>query len=368
VNAGGWTAARDVLAVRLDAAGDVLMTTPALRALRSVDATRVTLLTSAAGARVARLIPEVDDVIEYEAPWMKHAGRVDPAADLEIVDAIASRRFDAAVVFTVFTQSALPAAMMLHLARVPLRAAHCRENPYRLLTDWVRETEPERGIRHEVRRQLDLVAVLGRTTPDDRLSLRVPHEARARVRQLLARAGLDRAEPWVAIHPGATAPSRRYPPEGYARAAAILAREGFHVVFTGAPDERPLVEAIRARMRAPSSSLAGRLDLPELAAAIEAAPVLLTNNTGPAHIAAAVGTPVVDLYALTNPQHTPWRVPARVLFEDVPCRNCFASECREGHHRCLRGVPPSAAAAAVVELFGPSRAGASGGTLVPAGS
>jgi ADP-heptose:LPS heptosyltransferase len=100
--------------------------------------------------------------------------------------------------------------------------------------------------------------------------------------------------------------------------------------------------------------------------------VFLTNNTGPAHIAAAVGTPVVDLYALTNPQHTPWHVPSRVLFHDVPCRNCFSSVCREEHHRCLRGVAPADVAAAVLDLHsrtrGASVSGASGGTLVPAGS
>jgi lipopolysaccharide heptosyltransferase II len=368
VTGGPWDGARNLLAVRLDAIGDVLMTTPALRALKSVDGTRVTLLTSPAGARVAPLVPEVDDVVAYEAPWMKHAGRVDPGADLAIVRELAAHGFDGAVVFTVFTQSALPAAMLCHLARIPRRAAHCRENPYHLLTEWFRETEPDAGIRHEVRRQLDLVAALGRTSDDETLSLRVPDEARMRVRALLAREGLGAEDPWVAIHPGATAPSRRYPPERFAEVGSSLARAGLGVVFTGSRSERALVEGIRTAMPVGSSSFAGRLDLAELAAVVEAAPVLLTNNTGPAHVAAAVGTPVVDLYALTNPQHTPWRVPSRVLFEDVPCRNCFGSVCREGHHRCLLGVAPATVAAAVIELLGRTRAASSGGTLVPAGS
>ncbi len=88
----------------------------------------------------------------------------------------------------------------------------------------------------------------------------------------------------------------------------------------------------------PSHSVAGELDLADLAALIERAPLLLSNNTGPAHIAAAVGTPVVDLYALTNPQHTPWEVPHRVLNHDVPCKYCYKSVCPEGHHDCLRRV------------------------------
>ncbi|MEX2599096.1 MAG: glycosyltransferase family 9 protein, partial [Dehalococcoidia bacterium] len=67
-------------------------------------------------------------------------------------------------------------------------------------------------------------------------------------------------------------------------------------------------------------------------------------------IAAAVGTPVVDLYALTNPQHTPWQVPNRTLFHDVPCKNCYKSICPEGHHHCLRLVPPEAIVDAVRAL------------------
>jgi ADP-heptose:LPS heptosyltransferase len=70
------------------------------------------------------------------------------------------------------------------------------------------------------------------------------------------------------------------------------------------------------------------------------------------HIAAALGTPVVDLYALTNPQHTPWRVPSRVLSHDVPCRNCLKSACPQGHHDCLRGVEPAAVVSAAVALLG----------------
>ncbi|MDQ5852190.1 MAG: glycosyltransferase family 9 protein, partial [Chloroflexota bacterium] len=112
-----------------------------------------------------------------------------------------------------------------------------------------------------------------------------------------------------------------------------------------------LVEHIRTAMEAPSYSLAGKLSLPELAALIEQAPLLLSNNTGPVHIAAAVGTPVVDLYALTNPQHIPWMVPQRVLFHDVPCKYCYKSVCPEGHHNCLRLVTPQSVVQAVRALL-----------------
>jgi ADP-heptose:LPS heptosyltransferase len=108
---------------------------------------------------------------------------------------------------------------------------------------------------------------------------------------------------------------------------------------------------VREAMRAPSRSLVGALGLAELGALIDEADLLVSNNTGPAHIAAALGTPVVDLYALTNPQHTPWQVRSRVLNHDVPCRNCYKSVCPAGHHDCLRKVAPDTVAAAALELL-----------------
>jgi ADP-heptose:LPS heptosyltransferase len=154
------------------------------------------------------------------------------------------------------------------------------------------------------------------------------------------------------VHPGSSAASRRYPAESFALACRELSRDhGVQVVFSGEATDRSLVEEVRMRMAAPSVSLAGRLDLAGLAALLAAAPVLLAGNTGPVHLAAAAGTPVVDIYALTNPQHTPWGVPSAVLSNDVPCRWCYKSVCPEGHHLCLRGVEPGAVASAGLRLL-----------------
>jgi lipopolysaccharide heptosyltransferase II len=356
-----WGAAERVLAVRLDAMGDVLMTGPAIRALRESRPGRtVTLLTSPAGAAAASLLPGVDGVIVYEAPWMKAAApRASSRADFEMIDRLRAGRFDAAVVFTVYSQNPLPPALLLTLADVPLRLAHCRENPYQLLTDWVKEPEPEQFTRHEVRRQLDLVAAVGCRAADERMRVNIPDEARARVRQIARWLDLDDGRPWAVVHPGASAPSRRYPPELFAQACReLVVEQGVRLIFTGGRDELPLVEEVRDGMDAPSETLAGELNLGEMAALLAVAPLLIANNTGPVHLASAVGTPVVDLYALTNPQHTPWMVPNRVLNADVPCRNCYKSVCPEGHHDCLRRVPPSAVARAAMELLEPNCVGA----------
>jgi lipopolysaccharide heptosyltransferase II len=342
---------RNLLCVRLDSLGDVLMTTPALRALKSLrPSPRITLLGSPAGVAIAEMIPEIDAAIAYGAPWMKATAQPDPAADRALIEQLAKEDFDAAIVFTVFSQSPLPAATVCHLAGIPRRVAHCRENPYHLLTDWLRETEPETRVRHEVQRQLDLVAALGAHTRDPRLALRIPACARRSARERLARAGVRVCGRWIAIHPGASAPSRRYPPESFADAARELAQEGFQIVFVGTPDEVALVHEIQRAMGAPSISFAGRTTLPQLAALLELAPLVIANNSGPAHVAAAVGTPLVDLYALTNPQHTPWGVRHRVLNHDVPCRDCYRSLC-PNDHACLRSVAPAEVVAAAHDLL-----------------
>jgi lipopolysaccharide heptosyltransferase II len=353
VTPAGWAEATRVLAVRLDALGDVVMTGPALRALKAArPGRRVTLLTSPAGAAAARLLPGVDGVIVYEAPWTKAtAPRADAGPDVAMAAQLAGRRFDAAAIFTVYSQSPLPAALLCFLAGIPCRLAHCHENPYQLLTDWIPDPEPAAGIRHEVRRQLDLVEAVGCAVADERLALRVPAAAAGRAAALVDDLGLAGSAPWVAVHPGGSAPARRYPPEGFAEVVRGLTAAGVDVVLTGVADEAPLVTAVQRAAGVPTRSLAGRLGVAELAAILARARVLVSNNTGPVHVAAAVGTPVVDLYAQTNPQHTPWSVASRVLFHDVPCKYCYKSVCPEGHHDCLRRVSPASVVAATLELL-----------------
>jgi lipopolysaccharide heptosyltransferase II len=348
-----WSRVRELLCIRLDGIGDVVMTSPAFRALKdNLPGCRLTLLCSPAGAAAASLIPELDDVIVYGAPWMKATGpRRNGTPDLEMVRLLRDLKFDGAVIFTVYSQNPMAAAFLCHLSDIPLRLAHCRENPYQMLTHWVPEPEPQAAIRHEVRRQLDLVESVGFTARKSGIRLRVPEGARRRVMNLLSKKQIDLERPWIVFHPGASAPSRRYPAALCAAAARRLSREGIGIFFTGSESEKELVDSVRSEMAAPSESFAGELSLEELAALLEMAPAAVINNTGPAHIAAGVGTPVVSLYALTNPQHVPWGVSRRVLFHEVKCKFCYKSVCPEGHQDCLSRVSPDRVVQAVHELL-----------------
>lgn len=360
-----WQSAKRVLAIRLDNLGDLLMTTPALVALRaSLPQAHIALLASRAGAALASHVPVVDEVLAFDAPWVKRpAGALEQAlplgqAEAELVQRLAAQRFDAAVIFTVCTQSALPAALLCLQAGIPLRLAYSRENPYELLTDWIHDTEvPADGMRHEAQRQLDLVHHVGLQADAQRLLFRYRVEEALDMRHKFERAGGDLTRPYFVVHPGATAASRRWPAERFGQAAqALVDATGCQAVFSGGADEEPLVRQALAAMRdggAGAVSLAGQLALGELASLIAGAQVTLCNNSAPAHLAAALDAPVVVLYALTNPQHTPWQARSRVLNHPVPCRHCLKSVCPERHHDCLERVPPHDVVQAALELMGP---------------
>jgi len=363
--ANAWQRVERLLLVRLDNLGDVLMTTPAFRAC-AAPGRRLTLLASAGGAAISGHVDSVDEVIVHAASWVKGTAPDVPHAghDRRLVAALRRGRFDAAIVFTVCTQSALPAALICRLAGIPLRLAHVRENPYALLTDWVPDADTVRdGMRHEVRRQLDLVGSVGYRCRDDRLALRFSANDARGAAQRLAAAGGDPNRPYVLVHVGSSASSRRYPAARFGAAAHRLRQQtGMQIVFCGGTAEAEQVGAAVEAMEAASPhqapgacvALAGGLQLGELAALIGAAQVVVCNNSGPAHIAAACGTPVVVTYAQTNPQHTPWKVPSRVLSRDVPCRNCLKSRCPFLDHPCLLGIDEHEVAGAALELLAES--------------
>ncbi|MFL6094027.1 MAG: glycosyltransferase family 9 protein, partial [Blastococcus sp.] len=157
---------------------------------------------------------------------------------------------------------------------------------------------------------------------------------------------------YVVVHPGADAPARTYPEHRWAEVVRLLSGDGTAVVVTGGPDERRLTAAVAGTT---GVDLGGRLDVPELAAVIRGAEALAVGNTGPAHLAAAVGTPVVSLFAPVVPlvrwaPHTP----ARVVLGDqtAPCADTRARACPVPGHPCLSDVAPADVAGAVRDLVG----------------
>jgi ADP-heptose:LPS heptosyltransferase len=355
-----WQSVRNVLLVRLDNLGDVLLTTPAFHAVKtSLPEASLTLLASPIGAQVAALDPDIQETIVYSSPWMDPWNKLsqDSVREQQMIVQIRERHFDGVIIFTSFRQSPLPAAYLCYLADIPLRVAASIDGPGSLLT--TRHKHPERMM-HEVERGLDLVGAIGMYTDDRSLVLKVPNEALATVRQILVdTSGLSTLNngPLVVVHPGCTMPARTYPWEMYVEVIDLLVEQlGALVIVTGAEDERPLVaqvlEHVHPANREHTRAMAGVLSFSELCALIKLADMTITNNTGPMHISAAVKTPVIALFALTNPpeQWGPWQVLHRQMYHDVPCRICYSRVCSY-QHECLRLVSPYIVVNAATELL-----------------
>ena len=338
-----WGALRRVLAVRLDNLGDVVMVTPALRALRAAlsPGARLDLLASPAGASLAPLMPDVDDVHVLRAVWQDAAGALpqDPARELGLVDRL--RGYDAVVVFTSFAQSPHAMGYAAYLAGVPVRVGVSKEFAGSVLSHWL-PAPPD--AQHQSDRALALLASVGVPAQGRHLSLTVPQAARASARLVRQQAGVP--DDYAVLAPGASCPSRRYAADRFAAVARDL---GLPVAVVGTDRERPLVQEVVAG--APGvADLSGRLDVPALVALVAGARVAVTNNSGGMHLADAVGTPVVALFAGTEDesQFAPRSTRARLLRVPTACAPCRAFACPY-ELQCL-DVAPEVVVAAGREL------------------
>jgi ADP-heptose:LPS heptosyltransferase len=327
---------RHVLAARCDSLGDVLLTGPALRALRH-GADRLTLLCGPRGRAAAELLPAVDALRVWPVPWIDPEPEpVDPAATGALVGWAREERFDEAVIFTSFHQSPLPLALLLRLAGVPRISAISVDYPGSLLD--LRHAVSDEI--HEVERALSLAGAAGfALPPGDDGTLRVERPG----------GPPPLAEPYVVVHPGASVPARAWAPDHHRTLVRRLAAAGRRVVVTGAPGERELTAHVAGR---DALDLGGELGFGQLADVLAGADAVVVANTGPAHLAAAVGAPVVSLFAPTIPavRWRPWAVPHELLFVDVPCAGCRATACPVPGHPCLDELDPGAVAAAVERL------------------
>jgi len=329
-----------VLVARQDSMGDVLLAGPAVRAV-AAGTERVTLLCGPRGLAAAELLPGVDEVVVAHAGWIDAEPRAVTRGGVEaLVDRLTDLEVDQALVLTSFHQSPLPLALVLRMAGVPTIAAISVEYPGSLLDIRHRVDDDL----HEVERGLSLAARLGFRLPagdDDRLRVR----------------GLPPTDlpagGYVAVHPGASAPARAWAPERYAALVDALVEGGRRVVVTGGPDERRLTGLVAGARRDPVVDLGGRLELGEMGAVLAGAAVVVVGNTGPAHLAAAVGTPVVSLFSPVVPagRWRPWGVPMVLLGDQkAGCAGSRARVCPVPGHPCLDGVAVAEVVAAVERL------------------
>jgi ADP-heptose:LPS heptosyltransferase len=327
------------LVVRLDSAGDVLLAGPAVRAV-AAGSSYTALLCGARGAAAGRLLPGVDEVLTYDAPWVGYTpAQVSRTATRQLLRALEGGRFDRALVLVSSHQSPLPVALLLKLAGVGWTAADSEDYPGALL-DLRHRRLPHC---HEVLAALDLARAAGfALPPGDDGGLRVGNPPDT--------TSLTGSATYVVLHPGAAVSARAWTPERAARAVTALAAEGHRVVVTGGPGERDLTAKVAGDR---GLDLGGATDLRQLAGVLAGARVVVAGNTGPAHLAAAVGTPVVSLFAPVVPAErwAPYGVPHVLLGDQgAGCADSRARHCPVPGHPCLDGIEDAEVLAAVASL------------------
>jgi ADP-heptose:LPS heptosyltransferase len=324
-----WLAARNLLAVRLDNAGDVVMLGPALRAIKTASpACQITLLASPAGAKAAPLLPWIDTVLVWRSIW-QDLGQLpfDPARENELIQLIAERSFDAALIFTSFSQTPHVAGYVCYLAGIPLRAGESKEFGGGTLSTELRGTPDET---HQVDRNLHLVRALGFTHVNPALEIAIPDASREEVARRLWDVGISPDQPLVLLHPGASAEARRYPAARFRQVAHQLLERGWPVFVTGSERERDQLEIVAGDSHAIPVFI--DLSIQEFAALVARASTVVCGNTLPLHLADATRTPVVALYSGTDlvSQWCPRFAPSRVLQRATDCAPCYRFTCPIG--------------------------------------
>lgn len=330
----GWERVGRLLAVRLDNIGDVIMLGPALRTLRrALPDAHMALLASPAGAQAARLLPWLDDTIVERTLWQDASGRLalDPDREATLAGRLRAGRFDAAVVFTSFSQSPHPPAFVCYLAGIPLRIGQSKEFGGGVLTSWIRP--PSDGL-HQVDRNLWLLEQAGFEVDERRLELDIPRGDEDSATRLLEQSGIRPSSPFVVVAPGASCAARRYDAGRFGKLAGSLARTtSLPVVLAGSERETGLCERVlREAGSAGVRSIAGRTSLAGLAAVIRRAALVVANNSGPLHMADAFGVPMVVLYSGTEleEQWRPRTSPSVLLRRPTDCSPCYRFECPFG--------------------------------------
>ena len=315
--------------------GDAVMALPALEALRA-------------------RFPEAELVV-VSKPWVSELYGQHPAVSRQIVydregqhkgstgfwklvQTLRQEHFDAAILF----QNAFHAAWMAWCARVPIRVGYARDGRSRLLTEAL-EVPPAAAYRHHAYYYLQLLFRAGITDRSEaihgvRLVLDKAEQKWARER--LQSLGLDGLRFLVGIHPGASfGPAKRWLPERFAELADRLV-EALHadILIFGSAAEQPLAEEIADEMEHVPTILAGETTLRQLMALFAQCRLIVTNDSGPMHVAAGLGVPQVAIFGSTNERVTgPLSARARVVKREVPCSPCGLRECPIDF-RCMTGL------------------------------
>ena len=341
---------KKILVVRTDRIGDVLLSTPVFKALRdNFPEGRIAVMVSPHTREVVEGNPYIDEVIIYDKD-KQHKGFI---GFWKFVYALRKKKFDLAIVLHTKKRNNLIA----FLAGIPRRIGYNEEGKYSfLLTDKIRDTRML-GFKHEVDYCLDVLRELNLEIKDRGLYMPVKKEMEGWADGFLSELGVSQTEKLAAINPGASCPSKRWMPERFVLLINNLVEQHyFKIIIIAGKKDIGLARTIENATRYPVINIAGKTTISQLAALLKRCVILISNDSGPVHIASAVGTPVISIFGRNQAGLSPTRWGPtgqydKYIHKEVGCKVCLAHRCRIGFD-CLRAITVNDVLAAVEEVLG----------------
>lgn len=320
--------------------GDAVLAVPAMKAVRTrFPNAEITLLVRPWVAGLFTAAPFIDKVWTEPRP----AGLADW---IRITREVRKRRFDMALLFP----NSFESALMMFLGRVPQRIGYATDGRAWALTNAVAVSDE---TRHQVQYYLDLAKTVQASTSKPSIEIEATVEERTNARRLLKAEGIPGDARFLVLNPGAAYGSaKRWHEDRFAEAADILAGEtALHVAIVGSTMERPIAEHIRHKMKASAAVLSGKTSLETLIGVLAESAMMITNDSGPMHIAAALGVPTVAVFGSTDERVTgPYGLCTRIVRHRVECSPCLQRECPIDH-RCMTLVGVEDVCSAARELI-----------------
>ena len=323
-----------ILIVRTDRIGDVLLSTPVIKALREVyPESRIAFMLRPYAREIAEGNPYLDEVIVYDK-YGKDRGIY---AGLRFAHFLKKKRFDAAFILHPTNRVHL----ITFLARIPIRVGYDKKMSF-LLTDRIKDSK-HLGQKHEAEYNFDVLKAVGIKKMSDELFMPRFTRDKEKVEAILIEKGIKAGDKIVAVHPAASCPSKIWPPERFAKVCDALVRnDSCKIVFICSDKDNEICRQVVSFMSEAAYAVFEGLKLKELAALLEKARLLISNDSGPVHIAVAVSTPVIDIFGRNQTGLSPRRwgpldKKSIVLHKEVGCRDCLAHKC-DKNFKCLKAI------------------------------
>ncbi|RKY33038.1 MAG: lipopolysaccharide heptosyltransferase II [Candidatus Omnitrophota bacterium] len=323
-----------ILIVRTDRIGDVLLSTPVIKALRDAyPGAYLAMMVRPYTKEIIEGNPYLDEIIIYD----KKAKHKSWYNSLNFTRVLRKKKFDLAIIL----HPTIRAHLLTFLSGIPKRLGYDRKMGF-LLTDKIKHTK-QRGEKHELDYNFDLLDHLGIKAEEKELHMPIKDASEKWAENFLKEEGIPQNQKLLTIHPGASCPSKIWPPERFAEAAdKLIDKYNFKTLIIAGPKDLPIAEKVAKNMRHQAVNLAGKISVSQLASILKRSSLFISNDSGPVHIASALGIPVISIFGrnqrgLSSVRWGPIGEKARILHKEVGCIECLAHNCKK-EFACLKAI------------------------------